>query len=125
MARKLGHRPAEPRQVSSKPDLGPKLRQLCKGLGFGLLKAAEQANITPQNQGRARAVQHRFFEERPGCGSHARRLEPEPQGSDGLKKICITVFGGQLVCNGFSKPPAQLPLHCHDAATNPSCPDRA
>jgi DNA-binding transcriptional MerR regulator/quercetin dioxygenase-like cupin family protein len=42
-----GHRPAKPRPVGEKTDVGPKLRQLRKGLGLGLLKAAEQASITP------------------------------------------------------------------------------
>ena len=38
-----GHRPAKPLQVNKQTDVGPKLRQLRKSLGFGLLKAAEQA----------------------------------------------------------------------------------
>jgi DNA-binding transcriptional MerR regulator/quercetin dioxygenase-like cupin family protein len=42
-----GHRPAKPLQVNKQTDVGPKLRQLRKSLGFGLLKAAEQAKITP------------------------------------------------------------------------------
>ena len=42
-----GHRPAKPLHVNQQTDLGPKLRQLRKSLGLGLLKAAEQAKITP------------------------------------------------------------------------------
>ena len=42
-----GHQPSKPLQVNNKTDVGPKLRQLRKSLGLGLLKAAEQAKITP------------------------------------------------------------------------------
>ncbi|MGP0070483.1 MAG: MerR family transcriptional regulator [Bryobacteraceae bacterium] len=42
-----GHRPAKPPQVNKQTDVGPKLRQMRKRLGLGLLKAAEQAKITP------------------------------------------------------------------------------
>jgi DNA-binding transcriptional MerR regulator/quercetin dioxygenase-like cupin family protein len=42
-----GQPPLKPCRVNNKTDVGPKLRQLRKRLGLGLLEAAEQAKITP------------------------------------------------------------------------------
>jgi DNA-binding transcriptional MerR regulator len=42
-----GNRPADPVHVNKQTDLGVKLRRLRKGLGLGVLKAAEQAKISP------------------------------------------------------------------------------
>jgi len=42
-----GNHAAKPARMNKQTDLGPKLRKLRKGLGLGLLKAAERAKITP------------------------------------------------------------------------------
>ena len=42
-----GHQPGGKVQLNQQTDLGGKLRKLRKGLGLGVLKAAEQAQISP------------------------------------------------------------------------------
>jgi DNA-binding transcriptional MerR regulator/quercetin dioxygenase-like cupin family protein len=42
-----GNHAVKSSRMNQQTDLGPKLRKLRKGLGLGLLKAAEQASITP------------------------------------------------------------------------------
>jgi len=42
-----GHRPTAPMQVEKQKALGDKLRRLRKSLGLGVIKAAEQAKISP------------------------------------------------------------------------------
>jgi DNA-binding transcriptional MerR regulator/quercetin dioxygenase-like cupin family protein len=42
-----GNRPATPVSLNRQPDIGARLRQMRKGLGLGLVKAAEQAKISP------------------------------------------------------------------------------
>ena len=42
-----GHHPSAPVQVNKQAELGDKLRRLRKRLGLGVLKAAEQAKISP------------------------------------------------------------------------------
>jgi transcriptional regulator with XRE-family HTH domain len=42
-----GHQPSAKVQLNQQTDLGGKLRKLRKGLGLGVLKAAEQAQISP------------------------------------------------------------------------------